>query len=190
MKIIINESQLRLIVENEDKDNLIDFTHVYKGGVPLGEWDDMFLHLNKKKGGKYDGYYIYENVNSRESDVTELKYLVEVRGYLNLYNSQFESLPMLKFVGDNLNLSNTSIESLPMLKFVGSNLFLRGVLIKSLPMLKYVGSNLNLYYSQIESLPKLEYVGSDLDLRNTPLSDATTEEELRKQINVEAGIYL
>ena len=191
MKIIINESQLRMIVENEEKkDNLIDFTPFYTSGIPLGEWDDMFEHLNNKKGGKYDGYYIYENVNSRESDVTELKYLVEVRGYLNLYNSQFESLPMLKFVGDNLNLSNTSIESLPMLKFVGSNLFLRGVLIKSLPMLKYVGSSLNLYYSQIESLPKLEYVGSDLDLRNTPLSDATTEEELRKQINVEAGIYL
>ena len=45
MKIIINESQLRLIVENEGEDNLIDFTPFYTSGIPLGEWDDMFEHL-------------------------------------------------------------------------------------------------------------------------------------------------
>ena len=131
MKIIINESQLRLIVENEGEDNLIDFTHVYKGGFPPEEWDDMFLHLNnKKEGGKYDGYYINGDVNLHKSDVTELKYLVRVGGMLDL--------------------ENTSIKSLPMLSEVGLSLYLRG----------------------------------------TPLSKTTTEEELRKQINVEWVIYL
>jgi hypothetical protein len=151
MKIIINESQLRLIVENEEKkDNLINFTPFYKGGIPPVEWDKMFLHLNKKKGGKYDGYYIDGNVNLHESDVTELKYLVKVEGSLNLYNSQIKSLPMLEYVGDWLDLDD----------------------------------------SQVKSLPMLEYVGGSLFLNRTPLSDATTEEELRKQINVEVNIYL
>ena len=126
MKIIITEEQLRLIVENEEKkDNLIDFTHVYKGGFPAEEWDDMFKHLNnKKKDGKYDGYYIDGNVNLHKSDVTELKYLVEVDGYLDLDDTQIESLPMLEYVEGYLSLNNTPIESLPMLKYVGYGLSL------------------------------------------------------------------
>jgi len=77
-----------------------------------------------------------------------------------------------------------------MLKYVGSNLSLYNSQIESLPKLEYVGIDLDLYNSQIESLPKLEYVGNDLYLTNTPLSKTTTKEELRKQINVEAEIYL
>ena len=87
MKIIINESQLRLIIENEDKDNLINFTHVYTSGIPPEEWDDMFEHLNKKKGSKYDGYYIDGDVDLEESNVTQLKYLVKVEGFLDLNNT-------------------------------------------------------------------------------------------------------
>ena len=125
MKIIINESQFRLIVENEDK-NLIDFTGVYRTGFPPVEWDEMYEHMNtKKKGGKYIGYYINGDVKLSYSDVTELNYLVKVEGSLSLYNSQIKSLPMLKYVGDNLNLRHTQIESLPMLEYVGGSLFLR-----------------------------------------------------------------
>ena len=47
MKIIINESQLRLIVENEEK-NLLDFTG-HKNNPE--DWDDMFEYVNRKKGG-------------------------------------------------------------------------------------------------------------------------------------------
>ena len=189
MKIIINESQLRLIVENEDKDgNLLDFTP-FVDVNPI-KWDEMFERLNKKKGDKYDGYYIDGDVKLHKSNVTELKYLVEVRGYLNLYNSQIESLPMLKYVGSSLFLRHSQIEFLPMLKYVGSNLSLYNSQIESLPKLEYVGIDLDLYNSKIESLPKLEYVGNDLYLTNTPLSKTTTKEELRKQINVEAEIYL
>ena len=113
MKIIINESQLRLIIENEDKDNLINFTHVYTSGIPPEEWDDMFEHLNKKKGGKYDGYYIDGDVDLEESNVTQLKYLVKVEGFLDLNNTPIESLPMLSYVDYYLRLNNTPIESLP-----------------------------------------------------------------------------
>ena len=108
MKIIINESQLRLIVENKDNDNLIDFTPFYKSGVTPVEWDDMFEHLNKKKGSKYDGYYIDGDVDLEESNVTQLKYLVKVEGYF-LNNTQIESLPMLSYVGWSLDFYGSQI---------------------------------------------------------------------------------
>ena len=47
MKLIITESQLRLIIENEDE-NLLDFTPFYQDFSP-NKWDDMFEHINKKK---------------------------------------------------------------------------------------------------------------------------------------------
>ena len=170
MKIIINESQLRLIIENEDKDNLINFTHVYTSGIPPEEWDDMFEHLNKKKGGKYDGYYIDGDVSLYESEVTELKYLVKV--------------------GDRLILGHSKISSLPKLEHVGGDLFLTDVPIESLPNLAHVGVDLYLENSQIESLPKGLYVWGNLYLRKTPLSKTTTEEELRSKINIEGRIQV
>jgi hypothetical protein len=170
MKIIINESQLRLIIENEGEDNLINFTPFYKGGIPPVEWDKMFLHLNKKKGGKYDGYYIDGNVNLHESDVTELKYLVKVEGSLNLNGSNIKMLPMLEYVDNYLYLTSSGIESLPMLEYVGDNLYLNDTPIESLPMLKYVG------YTLI--------------LNRTPLSKKTTEEELRDKIKIKGNVYL
>ena len=191
MKIIINESQLRLIVENEDEDNLINFTYVYRTGFPAEEWDDMFKHLNnKKKGGKYDGYYIDGDVDLQDSNITELKYLVNVKGYLKLYDSQIKSLPMLSYVDGPLDLSKTPIKSLPMLKYVGSNLNLYYSQIESLPKLEYVGSDLDLYKSKIKSLTKLEHVGGILDLVGTPLSKTITEEELRDEITVGGKIFI
>ena len=173
MKIIINESQLRLIVENED-DNLINFTHVYRTGFPPEEWDDMFLLMKgkkEKKGDKtYDGYYIDGVVSLYESEVTELKYLVKV--------------------GDRLILSYSKISSLPKLEYVGGDLFLTDVPIESLPNLAHVGVDLYLENSQIESLPKGLYVWGNLYLRKTPLSKTTTEEELRSKINIEGRIQL
>ena len=115
MKIIINESQLRLIVENEGEDSLIDFTHVYRTGFPPEEWDNIFLLLKEKKERKgdknYTGYYIDGNVNIHKSDVTELKYLVKVEGSLNLTSSGIESLPMLSYVGDDLVLYYTPLSN-------------------------------------------------------------------------------
>ena len=98
MKLIITESQYKMIVENEDKDgNLLDFTP-FVDVNPI-KWDEMFERLNKKKGGKYDGYYIDGFVDLYKSDVTELKYLVRVEGWLDLRDTFIESLPMLSYVG-------------------------------------------------------------------------------------------
>jgi hypothetical protein len=126
MKIIINESQLRLIVENEGEDNLINFTPFYKGGFPLGEWDDMFLLLKEKKerkgDKKYIGYYITGSINLYKSNVIKLDYLVRVDGDLYLRRTPIKLLPMLKYVGSSLNLYYSQIESLPNGLYVGGYL--------------------------------------------------------------------
>ena len=109
MKIIITEEQLRLIVENEDNDNLINLTAVYNSGIPPVEWDDMFKHLNNKKGDKYDGYYINGDVYLSSSDITELNYLVKVGGNLDLRRTPIKSLPMLSYVGGSLDLVETPL---------------------------------------------------------------------------------
>ena len=148
MKIIINESQLRLIIENEGEDNLINFTPFYNSADP-NDWDDMFLHLNKKKGGIYDGYYIDGNIDIRNSEIKEFKHLVRVKGHLKAYGSKIEDLGKLRRVDRGLTLSNTKN-------------------LKSLGNLRYVGFDFALINSNIEDLGYLNQVGRSLDLRYTP----------------------
>jgi hypothetical protein len=148
MKIIINESQLRLIVENEDKDgNLLDFTP-FVDVNPI-KWDEMFEFMNQKKGGIYDGYYIDDNIDIRDSSVKEFKHLVRVKGHLKARGSVIESLGKLKKVTGEFDLSDTKN-------------------LKSLGNLKYVGFDLDLTNSNIEDLGYLNQVGRSLDLRFTP----------------------
>ena len=111
MKIIINEWQLRLIVENEEDSNLLDFTK-FKHFDP-NEWDDMFEHINNKKGGKYIGYYINGDVDLEKYNVNKLNYLVIVGGRLYLRHTPIKLLPMLSYVGASLDLYGSQIKSLP-----------------------------------------------------------------------------
>lgn len=148
MKLIITESQLRLIVENEGE-NLMDLTDVYEGGLPPDKLDDYFLFVNEKKGGKYDGYYIEGNVDIMKSKIKEFKHLVIIKGNLRGKSSEIESLGKLEKVTHRVNLSDTKN-------------------LKSLGNLKYVGFDLDLINSNIEDLGYLNQVGRSLDLRYTP----------------------
>jgi hypothetical protein len=151
MKIIINESQLRLIVENEEKkgDNLLSLNPIFNSGISPDEWDEMFEFMNQKKGGIYDGYYINGNIDIRDSSVKEFKHLVRVNGHLKAYGSKIEDLGKLRRVNGNLTLSKTEN-------------------LKSLGNLEYVGFSLDLIHSNIEDLGHLNEVGRSLDLRFTP----------------------
>ena len=62
--------------------------------------------------------------------------------------------------------------------------------IESLGNLQSVGGFLNLYKTKIVSLGKLQSVGGFLALPYTPLSNTTTEEEIRIKVEVEGGIYM
>jgi len=131
MKLRITEQQYRFLIESEgeeDKDeNLIDFSKHISTDPDL--WDEIFEQKNKlviKNGGKkYDGYYINRDVNLRKSQIKELKYLVKVSGYLDLYKTRITELPMLSEVGGNLNLRHSPITELPLLTTVGEWLDLR-----------------------------------------------------------------
>jgi len=105
MKLIITEEQLRILVESEKEENLIDFTTIYESEISPDKWDSMFMQMNKKKGGKYDGYYIDGEVDlSVYDDITELEYLVRVGGDFTL-GDLINSLPRLSEVGGNMFLN-------------------------------------------------------------------------------------
>jgi len=181
MKLRITEKQYRFLIESEEESEplLFDFTKAYKSYKDQPDlWDEIFEQKNKlniKNGGKkYDGYYIDWDVNLRESDVTELNYLVEVGGNLDLYNTPITELPMLSTVGGNLYLNYTPITELP--------------------MLSKVGGDLNLNYTQITELPLLTTVGEWLYLSDTPLGKklkkTMSEKEIKNKFGVKVGLEI
>ena len=104
--------------------------------------------------------------------------------YLNMIGN-----PPYKLIGD-LDLYGSDIKSLENLQSVGGWLYLRETNIKSLGNLQHVGGDLILRYSNIKYLGNLQSVGGYLNLTATPLSEKTTEEEIRKQVDVKGDIYL
>jgi hypothetical protein len=194
MKIIINESQFKLIVESNKEKNLLNLTNVYEDGLNPDKWDSYFLFMKNKKKRNYAGYYIDGNVDLSKSDITELKYLVKVGGYLYLRDTPITELPMLSEVGDDLYLRFTPIKELPMLSYVGGNLYLNYTPITELPMLSTVGSDLNLNYTQITELPLLTTVGEWLYLSDTPLGKklkkTMSEKEIRNKFGVKVGLEI
>jgi hypothetical protein len=158
MKIIINEEQLRQIIESKGDGNLMDLTKIYEVGVPYNKWDSYFLFMNKKNGGRYDGYYIDSDLDLRKYSMDDfsvdytfdyeadrpfgLEYLVRVNGFLHLRNSEVTDLSNLKYVERYLNISGTEIDRLPELEYVGSGFAMENTKISELPKLKYVGGEL------------------------------------------------
>ena len=177
MKIIINESQLRLIVENENKSHF-NFTK-YVDADP-SEWDDMYEHINKKKGDKYDGYYIDGNINLDGSNVTELNHLVMVDGNFDGGGSFLESLSKLRVVSGNLELNNSNINNLDSLVKVGGYLNLSNTPIKDLPNLYWVETTLDVSDTNVIDIPNLDYVGKMFFTENSPIDKLYNDEEFRK----------
>ena len=173
MKIIINESQLRLIVENEEEKEKLFSIH---SSMVEGEGDVnslMELYNNFKDIKGYDGIRLIGDfvLSYYYGSVYELcEELVMVSGNLEIFNRKGIKLPKLRLVSKNLELSFTN--------FI------------TLPELEIVGENLELYKTKIESLPKLNKVGGYLNLQESPLSNMITEKELRQQINVKGSILL
>ena len=173
MKIIINESQLRLIVENEgEKEKLFSIhSSMVEGEGDVNSLMELYNNFKDIKG--YDGIRLIGDfvLSYYYGSVYELcEELVMVSGNLEIFNRKGIKLPKLRLVSKNLELSFTN--------FI------------TLPELEIVGENLELYKSKIESLPKLNKVGGYLNLQESPLSNMITEKELRQQINVKGSILL
>ncbi len=102
-----------------------------------------------------------------EDNLTWLKGLVSISGYLDLEGKKIKSLDNLQSVGGYLDIRNTQIKSLDNLQSVGMFLLLGGTQIKSFGNLQSVGGNLWL---------------------NKFLSEKYTNEEIRNIINVDGVI--
>jgi hypothetical protein len=93
---------------------------------PLGAFDNnyqMLLEFMDTLGNPK--FKITGDVDLWSYDIESLGNLVEVEGFLNLYNNKtIESLPDNLQVGGSLDLSFTNIESLPDNLHVGDYLFL------------------------------------------------------------------
>jgi hypothetical protein len=111
------------------------------------------------------------------------------KGDLDLNKTSLKTLPPnLIRVGGRLDLEDSQITSLGNLEYVGGKLDLESTPITSLGNLKYVGNSLWLRNTPITSLDNLEYVGGNLYVGNTPIAKTHTEEQIRKQVNIEGLI--
>jgi hypothetical protein len=121
MKVIINESQLRTIIESESKDNLFS--------IPVGflmDYTDSILD-NYKNKKDYDGIRVEGSLHLGKlpEDVINkiLGEVVEVNGFINLQDKDIESLGKLKRVTSSLVLIRCKkLESFGNLESVGLNL--------------------------------------------------------------------
>lgn len=184
MKLIITKKQLRLIIESEQEDNLMDLTAVYNDGegLPLNKLDNYFLYIKNKRKTNYDGYYIDGNIDLRKGDDIPLErrfmddvdddffddeeeendspftlnHLVKISGYMDIRKTNINGLDSLKYVGGYLNLNDTNISNLSNLEQVGGGLGLINTNVKDLPELKKLKGVLSVKGSPIMEKNKLE----------------------------------
>ena len=123
MNYLITESQLKVIVEEEQK-----VLHIPDFKIFGNDWDALQRFLESK------GYPLYSlggNLNLVGLNVESLGNLVSVQHDLYAYDTPLKSLGKLTSVGGLMDLSNTPIESLGNLSFVGGSLVLSGTALRN-----------------------------------------------------------
>jgi hypothetical protein len=114
---------------------------------------------------------------------------LNVKGDLVLNHSSIESLPNGLRVKGDLSLFGTAIKSLPEGLYVDGWMDVSHTYIESLPNNLYVGGDLWFKYSNIGEIPKNLYVGGELDIEETPLAKKYTDEEIRRNKNLNNGSF-
>lgn len=102
------------------------------------------------------------NLNLQDTDVTELPEGLYVSGNLNLEGTPINSLPNDLTVRGYLNLEQSEITSLPKNFHVGGSLFLRGTPVLELPAGLRVGGHLDIRETDIVELPPDLQVGDKI----------------------------
>ncbi len=123
MNYLITESQLKVIVEEEQKVLRIPDFRIFGN-----DWDVLQRFL-KSKGNPL--YSLGGNLNLVGLEVESLGNLVSVQDDLYAYDTPLKSLGKLTSVGGLMDLSNTPIESLGNLSFVGGSLVLNGTALRN-----------------------------------------------------------
>jgi hypothetical protein len=220
MKIIINESQLRLIVEGEGKLLPINEYVMEELGV-IGIVEIL------KTSGKYGGikfigdlslsisYYLVTSSLGKEEGIEILEYfcdnLVIINGNLDITSTPIRSfeklrsaygidgshtngviyLPSLVELKDYGLFNNTDGVHLPELVEVGGDLFFVGSYLTSLPKLRKVGTLNLLRCKAITSLPELVEVGKKGDEEDSNLTIAESNiSELPKLKSVTGDLIM
>jgi hypothetical protein len=216
VKIIISESQYKLILENEkylgqimylietfDETNINMAFQIAKGlkikqSTILEHYEELFK-LFKYKPSVINLKKIIKKTNL-DVDINLSKTTIDLIFNLpNLKTINFfrlnSDLDDLVSTNKQLYITNRcKITSLPNLMSVG-DLYYAHPKITSLPKLKEVEYDLGLDNTDIESLPNLISVGGDLMLTNTPLGkelkdSGMSEDEIKNKFGVKGNLYL
>lgn len=123
MDYLITESQLKVIVEEEQK-----VLHIPDLKIFGNDWDVLQRFLESKGNPLYS---LGGNLNLVGLNVESLGNLVSVQDDLYAYDTPLKSLGKLTSVGGLMDLSNTPIESLGNLSFVGGSLVLSGTSLRN-----------------------------------------------------------
>lgn len=123
MNYLITESQLKVIVEEEQKVLRIPDFRIFGN-----DWDVLQRFLESKGNPLYS---LGGNLNLVGLNVESLGNLVSVQHDLYAYDTPLKSLGKLTSVGGLMDLSNTPIESLGNLSFVGGSLVLSGTALRN-----------------------------------------------------------
>ena len=123
MNYLITESQLKVIVEEEQK-----VLHIPDFKIFGNDWDVLQRFLESKGNPLYS---LGGNLNLVGLEVESLGNLVSVQHDLYAYDTPLKSLGKLTSVGGLMDLSNTPIESLGNLLFVGGSLVLSGTALRN-----------------------------------------------------------
>ena len=172
MKVIINEEQLRQIIESENKIS----------EKKLKMYKDTIDELGIEMAASMLSKEIWEFI--------EMGLIEYYDGYLDLAGTPIKSLGNLKSVSGSMDLGNSQIEDLGNLISVENDLYLNSTSIKDLGKLKSVGNDLYLIHSSIESFGNLKSVGGYLYLRNTPISKTMSKYYIKKKIKVRGDILI
>jgi hypothetical protein len=218
MKIIITESQYKLILENEeylgqimylietfDETNINMAFQIAKGlkikqSTILENYEELFKLfkykpsvINLKKITKKTLLEVDINLSKKTIELIFKLPNLKIIRFFRLNDGDLDEL-----VSTNKNISiysNCKITSIPNLTSVDGYFALNYVKnIKSLPKLKEVGT-LELWGSRIESLPNLISVGRNLGLQFTPLGkelkdSGMSEDDIKNKFGVKGTLFI
>lgn len=199
MKLIITESQYRLIIESGGDGKLLSI-HEDILRMDNGIGKILKLYNIRKESKGWNGIKIIGDLNFYEMDADSVEGIINfvkevvyidgmlvipnkedfgynfsklkvINGSLKAANLDNVSFPTLEYVNGDVDLQNSENINLPKLRKVDGYLRLNGSGISSLPELEYVVTNFSLRQTEIEDLPKLKYVGNILNIMGTPLSN-------------------
>jgi hypothetical protein len=147
----------------------------------------IFEFLKNKEGKKveYQDTFIWKHIFNEPFPEEDLN----VEGDLDLRYSIVKSLPKGLIVWGDLQLFASTMKSLPEGLYVKGSLYLSHTPIELLPDNLYVGGDLWVRYSKIAEIPKNLYVVGDLYIEETPIAEIYTDEEIRKNKNLNKGLF-